>query len=318
MKKILGVLFVIFLISCNKEDKKEKEIANIPVNVTVNRFDKAFANATPKDLPKLKSTYPYLFPKQYTDSVWVTKMNDTLQQEINNEVEKKFSNFSTEKEAFKKLFQHIKFYNESFHSPKIVTLTNEVDYRNNVIYADGLLLIALDNYLGSQHKFYEVIPAYIAQNFEPSHMVVDAAEQIGWSMVPSNSERTFLSKIVQYGKNLYLKELFVPSKSEAEIMGYTQDKLNWTHANEDYIWRYFIEHKLLFSTDNELDERFLNLAPFSKFNLELDPDSPGMLGRYIGWQIVKAYMKNNDVSLQQMLEMPAEEIFNKSMYKPRK
>jgi uncharacterized protein YjaZ len=67
-----------------------------------------------------------------------------------------------------------------------------------------------------------------------------------------------------------------------------------------------------------LASRFINPAPFSKFNLELDSESPGRLGQYMGWQIVRAYAENNDVSLQEILSMNAEDIFNNSKFKPRK
>jgi hypothetical protein len=33
-------------------------------------------------------------------------------------------------------------------------------------------------------------------------------------------------------------------------------------------------------------------APFSKFYLEIDNDSPGRIGAWIGWQMVRSYMKN--------------------------
>ena len=84
------------------------------------------------------------------------------------------------------------------------------------------------------------------------------------------------------------------------------------------IWRYFVERELLYDTDPKLLTRFINPAPFSKFDLELDSESPGCLGQYIGWQIVNAYMKNNDVTLQQMLSTKAEDIFKNSKFKPRK
>ena len=73
----------------------------------------------------------------------------------------------------------------------------------------------------------------------------------------------------------------------------------------------------MYSTDNMLNQRFLDQAPFSKFGLELDNESPGRLGRYIGWQIVRAFMEKNPVSLKQMLTMSEEEIFKQSNYKPR-
>ena len=59
-------------------------------------------------------------------------------------------------------------------------------------------------------------------------------------------------------------------------------------------------------------------APFSKFELELDNESPGKIGRYMGWQIVKAFMDNNKITLQEMLTIPEEELFKRSGYKPRK
>ena len=46
--------------------------------------------------------------------------------------------------------------------------------------------------------------------------------------------------------------------------------------------------------------------------------SPGRIGQRIGWQIVRSFMDNNDVSLQDLLSLDEEEIFKNSKYKPRK
>ena len=84
------------------------------------------------------------------------------------------------------------------------------------------------------------------------------------------------------------------------------------------MWRYFIEKKLLYDTDQKLIPRFINPAPFSKFYLEIDNESPGRVGSWIGWQIVRSFMENNEVSLEQLLQMDAKEIFERSKYKPKK
>jgi hypothetical protein len=52
--------------------------------------------------------------------------------------------------------------------------------------------------------------------------------------------------------------------------------------------------------------------------MEQDNLSPGKIGVWVGWQIVKAHMKHNDVSLQELLKMSEEEVFNKSKYKPKR
>ena len=95
--------------------------------------------------------------------------------------------------------------------------------------------------------------------------------------------------------------------------------MNWAITNESYIWRYFVERELLFSTDAKLPGRFIIDAPFSKFYLEeIDADSPGRLGQYIGLQIVRAYMQQNDAPLKEMLIKSTEDIFNNTKFKPRK
>jgi uncharacterized protein YjaZ len=75
---------------------------------------------------------------------------------------------------------------------------------------------------------------------------------------------------------------------------------------------------MLYDTDATLARRFIYPAPFSKFYLEFDNETPGRVGAWIGWQIVRSYMKNNTVPLQQLLAMDARELFELSRYKPKK
>jgi len=318
MSKFLCLLLVILLIACSNEAKVEREVAKIDLNVKIDRFDKAFANASPLTLPDLKNKYPYLFPKSYNDSIWVQRMNDSLQRDMYAEIQKKFKNFEDNSSEIKSVFQHVTYYFNDFKSPKIITVISDVDYKNRVIYADSLLLLGLDNYLGATHRYYGGIQEYLKKNFEASKIPVDIARTIARSKVKTPSNRSFLAQLIYYGKLYYLLDLFYPSAEKESVIGYNESEYNWALANENYIWRYFIEKELLFSTDAKLGERFINPAPFSKFYLELDNESPGRIGQFIGWQIVNSYMQNNEVSLQQMLNTSAEEIFNKSKYKPEK
>ena len=53
-------------------------------------------------------------------------------------------------------------------------------------------------------------------------------------------------------------------------------------------------------------------APFSKFYLANDQDSPGGIGGWVGLQMVKNFMEIENVGLVEMLQTPNEEIFKKS------
>jgi hypothetical protein len=149
-------------------------------------------------------------------------------------------------------------------------------------------------------------------------MIVDVASSIIDTQVYPSIKRDFIGKMVNEGKKMYLLDLYLPSIPDYEKIGYSQDKLNWAAANEEQIWMYFIERKLLFDTDTKLNQRFLENAPFSKFYMEQDHLSPGKIGVWIGWQIVRSYMKHNDVSLQELLKIDESDLFNKSKYKPKK
>ena len=84
------------------------------------------------------------------------------------------------------------------------------------------------------------------------------------------------------------------------------------------MWSNFIENQYLFSSDSKLPNRFVNDAPFSKFYLEIDNETPGRVGAWLGWQIVRSFVENNDTKLQDLMKLDAKTIFDKSRYKPVK
>ncbi|MGJ8714799.1 MAG: gliding motility lipoprotein GldB [Maribacter stanieri] len=316
VKPIFILLSVFFILSsCNDSDKVAEEIAAIPMDLKISRFDREFASSGEEGLPALRKMYPYLFPAP--DSVWIAKMEDSLQIELFQEVGNSFRSFEDEEEGLVQLFKHIKYYFPEYAVPKVITVTNDVDYNNRIIMTDSLLFISLDNYLGSEHKYYGGFQRYIAESLDRNYLVSDVASSFAKQVVPRPRDRTFLARMIYFGKELYLKDKLMPQAEDRKKIGYSQEDIDWAIANEEPMWRNFIENEYLYDTDNKLNQRFLDPAPFSKFGLELDNESPGRLGRYIGWQIVRAFMENNDVSMKQLMTMPADEIFKKSNYKPR-
>jgi gliding motility-associated lipoprotein GldB len=318
MKKLLSLFtLLVVLSSCDKKNKIEKEIEEIPVTINVERFDKIFYESPVENLQNVKNKYPYFFPSQTPDSVWVNKIKNPLYRELYSEVQKKYSNFEKVNSDLEALFQHIKYYFPNTKTPKVVTLISEMDYQNKAIYTDSLLLISLDLYLGKNHKFYE-FPEYLKQNFEQNQIMPDIVSSFSITKIPFGNNRNLLSQMVYAGKQLYLKDVLLPETSDAQKIGYTPEQITWCQENESYMWRYFMQEQLLYSTDSKLSTRFINTAPFSKFYLEIDNESPGRVGTWVGWQIVRSFMNNNDVNLQQLLQMDPIEIFQNSKYKPKK
>ena len=316
--KIVVLIILLATFSCKKTSKVKKEISAINIDLTIERFDQLFASSSPSDLPFLKQTYPFLFSKQFSDSVWTRRMEDPIQGLLAAAVDSVFSDFTKIEAEITSFYQHLKYYSKPLKMPRLITVLSDVDYRNKIAVTDTIVLIALDTYLGDDHEFYKSFYDYIKQNLNSTQIVPDLATSYAEQLIYQPNRETFLAEMIYFGKQLYLKDLWIPFKSNSEKIGYSVSEYQWSEDNEFYIWQYFVENELLYQTDRKLLGRFIIAAPFSRFNLELDTESPGRLGQYIGWQIVKSYMKNNSTSVLEMLQMDPQEIFNNAKFKPNK
>lgn len=318
IKYFFLVLILIFLSSCDKNSDKKIDLTKIDAKLELIRFDQKFYTSSPADLDQLKSEFSYLFPEPNPDSVWIAKMKDEDELFLFNSVQEVFGDFVEEKEALTDLFKHVKYYYPKFKEPKVITILTTVDYNNKVVYADSLLFISADVYLGKEHEVYQDYPNYIKQNFTKEHLLVDVAEQIALPILRPSETNSYISRIIQEGKKMHLIESFLPETKKAEIIGYSEEQYQWAANSESDIWKYFIQNEMLYSNDPVLSDRFITEAPFSKFYLEVDKDSPGRIGVWFGWQIVNSFVKNNDIGLQDLIVTDNEEIFKKSKYKPKK
>ncbi|MGJ8684919.1 MAG: gliding motility lipoprotein GldB [Nonlabens sp.] len=305
--------------SCNDSSQVAQEIAAIPVQTEMKLFHEEFAAATPADLQGLKENYPMLFPQQFPDSVWIAKITgtDTIQNILENAVRDRKFDYEEIHTQVNDVMRHVEYYFPEFEFTDIVTVLSQVDYRRKVTPTNDQLLIAIDTYLGEENELYDGISDYRRKHLNVENLPADVALAYAHLFVEPSVDRSFIGSMVYFGKLHYLQELFVPVATGAERFSYTNAEYDFTVANESQMWRVFVDESLLYSTNPKLQSRFILPAPFSKFYLEVDQETPGGVGKYIGYRIVKAYMENNDKDLDTMLSLPADVIFNKSGYKPK-
>ncbi len=319
IKRGIYLCFIIsMLISCTSKNKTESEIKKITIATHFSLFHQSFFNAKPKDLPTLKKEFPFMFPAQMADSIMLKRMNDTIQRDLFTEVNETYGSFETQKQQLTDLFQHIKYYYPEFNPPKIVTDITGISYQNRILFANDLLLISLDMYLGEQHEFYASFPSYLKQTFTPNHLTTAVAQKIIETKYRIDRDRTFLGQLIFEGKKLYLLDLFLPNVADEIKLGYSSKKLNWAQKNEASVWAYFIKNEMLYSNNAKLKQRFINLAPFSKFYKSIDKESPGGIAKYIGLQIVRSYVKNHSISPKELMQLDAQTLLDTSGFKPQK
>jgi uncharacterized protein YjaZ len=81
------------------------------------------------------------------------------------------------------------------------------------------------------------------------------------------------------------------------------------------MWTYLAEHKMLFTTDRMSIKRFIDDGPYTATFSE---ESPARTGVWLGWQIVRSYMKKNkEMKLSDLMSnTDYQSILNQSGYQP--
>ena len=122
--------------------------------------------------------------------------------------------------------------------------------------------------------------------------------------------------MVEEGKRMYVLDMVLPETADTLKTGYTASQLKGCYENEAAIWNFFIENNLLYTADPSQIRDYTNDAPRTE---ALGQSSPGNIGLFIGWQIVKKWMtgKAKAVTLQQLFEADAKQIFQQAKYKPK-
>ncbi|KOS06532.1 hypothetical protein AM493_11170 [Flavobacterium akiainvivens] len=321
--------FVVFfalalaVVSCGKKSKEEKEIEEVKIpEVKIERLDRDYFTVKPADFPKMRQRFADLFPASTSDAEWLSRRNEPFLKELQAEVQKVYPDLDTLQTNTRELFKHIKYYYPKFNIPQVVTLVNDnLEYK--AMYNGKTVAIPLSIYLGRGNKYYQGLDTYRTQMYDPTQILPDVVESFAttgmYAQISGLTDKTLLSYMIYFGKMQYLKDRLIPNVPDYDKIGYTKLQLQWAFENEAIMWSTLLEKQLLYSTEPQLPRRFINPAPFTRFGLDIDTDSPGRLGQWIGWQIVRSFMENNkDVTLQQLLAMDAKTIFEKSKYKPKK
>ena len=295
------------LIGCNNQSINNYE------NVIIDRFEKKFFNIQPDSLKILINQYPYLFPSTFNDEEWLNIKNDSIRKIIFNETQVEFKNDYLRK-YISKLYYRLSDQFSNFNSPKIITINNGLDFQYKLIDIDSLVLLSLDCYLDND-ELYKAIPDYISQKMNKNYLIRDLAEKLISRYVNYPTNRQFLDKIIYYGKvyNLMINNL---DFGEANALYYNEKEILWAKDNEKEVWKFFIENEILFNTSNILVERFINFGPYSKFGISIDYESSPMIGKWIGYKIVKSYLKSNNKTIEEILNMNEYELYLNSNYKP--
>lgn len=338
MKKISIIfLFSTLLFSC-KNKKGIPDVSGIEVSVPLVRFDKDFFSIDTNDISAGLKKLQQLHPEFYVDfmqqilgvsgadtslnTIAVTKEFIRGYKSIYDSLQSNYNETGWLQKELEQSFRFVNYYFPKYKSGKAILFVGPFDAPGVALTQSGLA-IGLQQYAGSNFSVYqsapgqEMFPLYISRRFDKKYIVANCMKAVVQDIFPDNSgAKPLIEQMVERGKQWYFLDKLMPETADSIKTGYTQHQLDWCNEYEGMIWSHLVKNEDLNSLSPAVIQTYIGEGPFTQGMSQ--EDSPGNIGQWIGWQIVKKYAaKNSTLKPEEVMMTPAAKIIEEAKYKPK-
>jgi hypothetical protein len=333
MFRILVLASLVFFISC-KGGKNTPDVSHVNVEVSIDRFEKAFfaldtANMA-QGLAGLRNAFPAFYPTFMRDILRVNPLDTATfpiiktvlssYSSLNDSVQEKYSNLDWLQNELIYNFRFVKYYYPDYNIPRVITFIGTLD-APGVVLSPQYLGIGLHQYIGKNFSGYQIAevqqlyPSYISRRFDKEYISTNCMKAVVDDIYPDKSTgKPLVEQMIEKGKQWFLLDHFAPDAADSLKTGYTQKQLDWVLENEGNIWPVVVKENL-YSIEPSVIQSYIGEAPFTQ---TMSQASPGNIGQWIGWRIVQKFAdKNEKLSIQQVVQMPAKTILESANYRPK-
>lgn len=333
-------LFVFFCLiglsySCDSDKVANvPDVSHIDLDYRLVRFDQ---EDTQNTVAALMNKYPVFGGIYFNNVVPVLREEDpeALYQEIVGQKDFKslvdtcqlvFSDMTTNNKELELSFRLLQHYLPEIDVPDIYTFVSGFAHQLFLFETESqknAVGVGLDMFLGGDFPYSSVAPEnpsfsdYLSRSFNRDHIARKINAMLLDDYLPQPEKPQLLDQMIRNGKILYILDQLLPLTSDTIVMEYSAEQLVWVEENELEMWAYFLKEQLFYETSSQKINKYVNASPHSP---GMPPAAPGRTGNYLGWQIVKAYIKRNpETTIKALIDLKdAQEILNKARFKPRK
>jgi hypothetical protein len=339
IRLIVPFLFLVVIYGCGHHSGRP-DVSGVEVGqIHIERFDTAFFNLDTNNvragLLRLNEQYPYFAQDFVGNILGAGPMSDTSRVafaaareflmsylRIRDSLWKKYPDLSWLEKELKGQLRYIKYYFPQYKlPPKYVSFIGPFD-GPGVAMTQYTLAIGLQFYAGKNFAFYltgkgqDLYPQYISRRFEPEYITANCISAIAEDIFPDSSDgRPLIEQMITKGRYWWLTSKLMPDTPDSIRMGYTQAQLDWCAGNEAAVWNFFLQGTDLYTLDPDIIKNYIGEGPKT---LGMPDGSPGNIGAWVGWQIVKKYVAEHDgLTLTEVMRVPVRVMFEQSKYKPK-
>ncbi len=329
----LGVVFLtIFAVSCTGGSRKPYYEANVSdiekPEIQILRYEQILFEANPfvlnESLVPYMDDYHIFLEQTIDDELAIQALFDFVTDPdivaLYMDSQDVWDDIDPLKTDIERAFRFYRFHFPDHDIPIFHTYISGIDYMMPVKMVDDRMVIALDSYLGSGYEQYDRlgIPRYISRWMRPESVVMDVMRTLADMHLAqlAGTPESLLDHMIHEGKKQFFLDCMVPRTHDTLKIAYTGQQMNWMEAYQGFAFTYKIENDLLYSTDRRVIRQFINRAPFTT---PFSNQSAPRTGAWLGWQMVREYMRRHpDISLQELFEeTDHQKVLAGSRFRPR-
>ena len=335
MKTITKALFLLSLIlvmaACQEKEPAYKSKLNIkpePYDLEFERYEQVLFHLDTADfqqeLMKIQDRYGAFLGGDLSnpDAVRYLKdfATDTFSIGLYSKVQAAFPDLKQVEPMVEDVMAHFHYYYPDIQLPTqaFTCVTGVLADVAPVQIINDQLVISLDWYLDGD-VVYDLIgmPKYVAQRTNVATLAKDVANCLYMFYVYEwRKQGQVINEMVFCGRQDFFVEAMCPTMPDSVLLGYNSSQWQWAVENEGAMWADIVGNQRLYDAGLDAYMMFFGDGPFTQ---AYSNDAPSRLGEFFGLNIVRSYVSNHEVSLQDLMKQTdLLVLFQESGYKPKK
>lgn len=324
----LIALVSVIMQSCS-DDLLDVDITNSKYNLKTIHLDSIIKHTKTENLSsevtELSQKIPEIIDYQFyycyktglpKDTAFLSNWYDFTQnpyyKRLSKRIDEQFPNTAQSQKLIEDGFKRIRVHLPNAKLPRTLVFMNSF-FSSSMYCTENEIGVGLERYLGAETDVIRELPGdvfyeWIKEAMEPEYLERDAV--CAWVLThicEPGKDMNNIEAMVRWGKILYLTKAALPEQKEHILLRYNKADYEWALKNERAFWEYLVKQNRLFVKSESDQAAFLQEAPFTA---GLPQKGPDRLGQFLGYRIVCSYMEQYDVTLQQLMDKPYNEILS--------
>ena len=225
---------------------------------------------------------------------------------IEEELSKRNTSLKAHQIRMQRAFNRLNGTFENLEIPDEIVFANSNFSFNASCYLNSII-VGLERYIGGNHPIIKEtlnpkdFPEWIKNGMNERFMDRDVISAWVSTHLFKETNGYHITEMIRWGKVHVITEmcLRIDNKdiSPDEVLRWSKEQYDWAVKNEKKFYKYLMDENLLFDSNEKNRAYLLNNGPYT---IGLPDESPDRMGQFLGYQIVRNYVLDQNIALDEL------------------